>query len=179
MEVLSFLFFSDWAVGHCGSEPPQDRQRCCTLRPQLLLFYHEQPGETAKHYVQVSQTWICVLFPPLLFLIYSLFEVYIYTKLSMLLRLICFPLSVPLSYVWEHLEVGYVQGMCDLLAPLMVILDDGEFISLNPVLAGCWFNRESLYIFLDPHSVFFLDIEHVAKNSSICYLLYYICRVLK
>ncbi|MEQ2203433.1 hypothetical protein XENOCAPTIV_029950, partial [Xenoophorus captivus] len=27
-------------------------------------------------------------------------------------------------YVWEHLEMGYVQGMCDLLAPLMVILDD-------------------------------------------------------
>lgn len=22
--------------------------------------------------------------------------------------------------------MGYVQGMCDLLAPLMVILDDGE-----------------------------------------------------
>lgn len=35
------------------------------------------------------------------------------------LRLLC-------SYVWEHLEMGYVQGMCDLLAPLMVILDDGE-----------------------------------------------------
>uniref|UniRef100_A0A665WUB9 Small G protein signaling modulator 2 n=1 Tax=Echeneis naucrates TaxID=173247 RepID=A0A665WUB9_ECHNA len=28
------------------------------------------------------------------------------------------------SYVWEHLEMGYVQGMCDLLAPLMVIMDD-------------------------------------------------------
>ncbi|MGH0152855.1 UNVERIFIED_CONTAM: hypothetical protein FKN15_059988 [Acipenser sinensis] len=28
------------------------------------------------------------------------------------------------SYVWEHLEVGYVQGMCDLLAPLMVVLDN-------------------------------------------------------
>ncbi|ERE67984.1 small G protein signaling modulator 2 [Cricetulus griseus] len=30
------------------------------------------------------------------------------------------------SYVWEHLEVGYVQGMCDLLAPLLVILDDDQ-----------------------------------------------------
>lgn len=30
------------------------------------------------------------------------------------------------SYVWEHLDVGYVQGMCDLLAPLLVVLDDGE-----------------------------------------------------
>ena len=30
------------------------------------------------------------------------------------------------SYVWEHLDVGYVQGMCDLLAPLLVVLDNGE-----------------------------------------------------
>lgn len=40
------------------------------------------------------------------------------------------------SYVWEHLEMGYIQGMCDLLAPLMVILDDGEkshgFFCLSP-----------------------------------------------
>ncbi|XP_026882973.2 small G protein signaling modulator 1 [Electrophorus electricus] len=32
--------------------------------------------------------------------------------------------NVMCSYVWHHLEVGYVQGMCDLLAPLLVILDD-------------------------------------------------------
>uniref|UniRef100_A0A8C4FA70 Small G protein signaling modulator 2 n=1 Tax=Dicentrarchus labrax TaxID=13489 RepID=A0A8C4FA70_DICLA len=32
--------------------------------------------------------------------------------------------NIMCSYVWEHLEMGYVQGMCDLLAPLMVILDD-------------------------------------------------------
>lgn len=30
------------------------------------------------------------------------------------------------SYVWKHLDTGYVQGMCDLLAPLLVILDDGQ-----------------------------------------------------
>ena len=30
------------------------------------------------------------------------------------------------SYIWKHLDIGYVQGMCDLLAPLLVILDDGE-----------------------------------------------------
>lgn len=35
------------------------------------------------------------------------------------------------SYVWEHLDVGYVQGMCDLLAPLLVILDNGEGPSLG------------------------------------------------
>ncbi|XP_067639630.1 small G protein signaling modulator 1-like [Eurosta solidaginis] len=28
------------------------------------------------------------------------------------------------TYVWEHLEIGYMQGMCDLVAPLLVIFDD-------------------------------------------------------
>lgn len=28
------------------------------------------------------------------------------------------------SYVWEHLDIGYMQGMCDLVAPLLVIFDD-------------------------------------------------------
>uniref|UniRef100_A0A673YF66 Small G protein signaling modulator 1 n=1 Tax=Salmo trutta TaxID=8032 RepID=A0A673YF66_SALTR len=32
--------------------------------------------------------------------------------------------NIMCSYVWQHLEIGYVQGMCDLLAPLLVILDD-------------------------------------------------------
>lgn len=27
-------------------------------------------------------------------------------------------------YVWEHLDVGYMQGMCDLVAPLLVVFDD-------------------------------------------------------
>lgn len=35
-------------------------------------------------------------------------------------------LVVYFSYIWRHLDIGYVQGMCDLLAPLLVILDDGE-----------------------------------------------------
>ncbi|KAM9820584.1 small G protein signaling modulator 1 [Neosynchiropus ocellatus] len=32
--------------------------------------------------------------------------------------------NIMCSYVWLHLDTGYVQGMCDLLAPLLVILDD-------------------------------------------------------
>uniref|UniRef100_T1IJ52 Rab-GAP TBC domain-containing protein n=1 Tax=Strigamia maritima TaxID=126957 RepID=T1IJ52_STRMM len=32
--------------------------------------------------------------------------------------------NVMCTYVWEHLEVGYVQGMCDLVAPLLVIFND-------------------------------------------------------
>ncbi|XP_033113509.1 small G protein signaling modulator 1-like [Anneissia japonica] len=32
--------------------------------------------------------------------------------------------NIMCTYVWEHLDVGYVQGMCDLVAPLLVILDD-------------------------------------------------------
>ena len=31
------------------------------------------------------------------------------------------------TYVWKNLDVGYIQGMCDLVAPLLVIFDDGEY----------------------------------------------------
>lgn len=30
------------------------------------------------------------------------------------------------SYVWEKINIGYIQGMCDLCAPLLVIMDDGN-----------------------------------------------------
>ena len=36
-------------------------------------------------------------------------------------------LSFP-RYVWENLDVGYIQGMCDLVAPLLVVFDDGECV---------------------------------------------------
>ncbi|XP_053135894.1 small G protein signaling modulator 1 isoform X1 [Hemicordylus capensis] len=32
--------------------------------------------------------------------------------------------NIMCSYIWHHIDIGYVQGMCDLLAPLLVILDD-------------------------------------------------------
>lgn len=46
-------------------------------------------------------------------------------------------LCVSCSYIWQHIEVGYVQGMCDLLAPLLVILDDGE-CTLPALGLGMW-----------------------------------------
>jgi len=42
--------------------------------------------------------------------------------------------NIMCSYVWQNLDVGYVQGMCDLAAPFLVIFDD-EF------KAFCCFNQ--------------------------------------
>ncbi|RZF42102.1 hypothetical protein LSTR_LSTR006695 [Laodelphax striatellus] len=32
--------------------------------------------------------------------------------------------NIMCTYVWEHLDIGYMQGMCDLVAPLLVVFDD-------------------------------------------------------
>ncbi|XP_020707014.2 small G protein signaling modulator 1 isoform X2 [Athalia rosae] len=32
--------------------------------------------------------------------------------------------NIMCTYVWERLDVGYMQGMCDLVAPLLVVFDD-------------------------------------------------------
>lgn len=32
--------------------------------------------------------------------------------------------NIMCTYVWQNLDIGYVQGMCDLVAPLLVIFDD-------------------------------------------------------
>lgn len=39
--------------------------------------------------------------------------------------------NVVSTYVWQHLDVGYMQGMCDLVAPLLVVFDDGMFSCYN------------------------------------------------
>lgn len=38
--------------------------------------------------------------------------------------------NIMCSYVWQHLDVGYVQGMCDLAAPFLVIFDE-EILAFN------------------------------------------------
>lgn len=41
------------------------------------------------------------------------------------------------SYVWDgHLNPGYVQGMCDIVAPLLIVFDDGMWW-LSSVVTTC------------------------------------------
>ncbi|VDO05050.1 unnamed protein product [Rodentolepis nana] len=32
--------------------------------------------------------------------------------------------TIMCTWIWQHMNIGYVQGMCDLLAPLLVVLED-------------------------------------------------------
>ncbi|ETE56195.1 hypothetical protein L345_18094, partial [Ophiophagus hannah] len=52
--------------------------------------------------------------------------------------------NVMCSYIWHHIEVGYVQGMCDLLAPLLVILDEGEWLG-GLVVAGVCMQQPEIH----------------------------------
>ena len=38
--------------------------------------------------------------------------------------------NIVTTYVWDHLDVGYMQGMCDLVAPLLVVMED-EMVVYN------------------------------------------------
>lgn len=56
-----FFLCADRAVGHSRPQPPQDRQRCAAVRPQLFLLHHSQPGETPQYHVQVCRRRIQML----------------------------------------------------------------------------------------------------------------------
>ncbi|XP_032242258.2 small G protein signaling modulator 2 isoform X2 [Nematostella vectensis] len=87
------------------------------------------------------------------------------------------------SYVWTTLNVGYVQGMCDLVAPLLVIFDDESityscFVQLmdrmnnNFPHGGAmdlhFSNMRSLIQVLDPEM-----FEHLQQNGDLTH--FYFC----
>ena len=39
--------------------------------------------------------------------------------------------NIVYTYAWENLDIGYIQGMCDLVAPLLVIFDDGKYFIIS------------------------------------------------
>ena len=49
------------------------------------------------------------------------------------------------SYVWKTLDIGYVQGMCDLVAPLLVIFDDGELLGNSSSRKTSLFDNNVIY----------------------------------
>lgn len=52
-------------------------------------------------------------------------------------------------YVWDNLATGYIQGMCDLVAPLLVTFDEGEWSKKPRVSKGLYlFRSTSVQLFL-------------------------------
>lgn len=91
--------------------------------------------------------------------------------------------NIVCTYVWENIDVGYIQGMCDLVAPLLVIFDDeaktyGCFtqlmkrMSANFQLGGAmdqhFGNMRSLIQILDPEL-----FEHMHQNGDFTH--FYFC----
>ncbi|KAK2161894.1 hypothetical protein LSH36_108g07045 [Paralvinella palmiformis] len=80
--------------------------------------------------------------------------------------------NVMCTYVWEHLDVGYVQGMCDLVAPLLVILDDESYLIFVTICPSFYINKLSRVSYnfqiLDPEL-----FEHMHQNGD--YTHFYFC----
>ncbi|KAG8515061.1 Small G protein signaling modulator 1, partial [Galemys pyrenaicus] len=80
------------------------------------------------------------------------------------------------SYIWQHIEIGYVQGMCDLLAPLLVILDDGACVLLVPGLgaqSGSHF-KDAVDHFVGPQRILDSELfELMHQNGD--YTHFYFC----
>jgi hypothetical protein len=91
--------------------------------------------------------------------------------------------NIMCTYVWDNMDVGYVQGMCDLVAPLLVILDDEaktyscfcqlmKRMSSNFPNGGAmdqhFGNMRSLIQILDPEL-----FEHMKQNGD--YTHFYFC----
>ena len=52
------------------------------------------------------------------------------------------------SFVWAHLSEGYSQGMCDLLSPLLVVLEE------EPLAHACYLKLMESAIKLFPPNTF-------------------------
>ncbi|KAL3318311.1 Small G protein signaling modulator 1 [Cichlidogyrus casuarinus] len=46
--------------------------------------------------------------------------------------------NVMCTWVWQHMDTGYVQGMCDLLAPLLVVLQEEHLAHACFTRLMCW-----------------------------------------
>lgn len=67
------------------------------------------------------------------------------------------------TYVWTHLNEGYSQGMCDLLAPLLVILEDE---SLTYACYLCLMNT-AIELF-PPHNGMNTKISNLKALLQVC-----------
>lgn len=71
--------------------------------------------------------------------------------------------NVVCSYVWTHMSEGYSQGMCDLLAPLMVVLDD------EPLAYACYLKlMESAIKLFPPNTGMNTRLANIQALLQVC-----------